>query len=118
MVLDWPGMFTKLPCTASPSDRVSPPPHAELHEQDGHPSLGEDGDEEVQGQGEGPERDQLRRLGFTEQQLHLRLRHLSGEVHGRGGEENHPSLGTKRLLGRSRRAVSGFVTRFKTLKVL
>lgn len=63
------------------------PPTTELNEQNGHPSLGKDGNQKVQGQRKGPAREQLRSLWFAEQQLHLRLRHLSGEVHWRGGEE-------------------------------
>lgn len=75
-------------CAAIAADRVLTfLPTAELHEQNGHPSLGKDGDKKVQGQREGPAREQLRGLGLAEQQLHLRLRHLSGEVHRRGGEE-------------------------------
>lgn len=73
---------------------------AELHEQDGHPGAGEDGDQKVQSQGEGAAREQLRRVRFAEQQLHLRLRHLSGKVHRRRGKKKTAASAPAQRVGR------------------
>ena len=58
---------------------------AEFHEQAGRAGPGEDGNQEVQLQEQGAPGGELRGPGHTQQQLHVRLRHLPGEVHRRGG---------------------------------
>lgn len=63
-------------------------PSTELDEQNGHPGSRKDGDKKVQGQRQGTAREQLRSLWFAEQQLHLWLRHLSGEVHRWWGKKS------------------------------
>lgn len=57
----------------------------EFHEQAGRTGSGEDGNQKVQLQEQGAPGGQLWGPGHAQQQLHVRLRHLPGEVHRRRG---------------------------------